>query len=84
MHVCHCVTRFLCRIFNTNNLWINLNAVDRLMKAPEGMHMEVIVNNKVGIHTVTVVDSDSHVHCSFRCWAMDSKSSNLRQLLVLP
>jgi UTP--glucose-1-phosphate uridylyltransferase len=35
------------KIFNTNNLWINLKAIDRLMKVPEGMHMEVIVNDKM-------------------------------------
>ena len=34
------------RIFNTNNLWMNLKAVNRLVKESK-LHMEVIVNNKV-------------------------------------
>ena len=35
------------RIFNTNNLWINLPAVKRLLAAKQ-MKKEIIVNNKVG------------------------------------
>jgi len=34
------------KIFNTNNLWMNLPAVKRLTSSEE-MEMEVIVNNKV-------------------------------------
>ncbi|CAB4033643.1 UTP--glucose-1-phosphate uridylyltransferase-like isoform X2, partial [Paramuricea clavata] len=33
------------RIFNTNNLWVRLAAIKRLLDAKK-MHMEVIVNNK--------------------------------------
>ncbi|CAB4010237.1 RNA-directed DNA polymerase from mobile element jockey-like, partial [Paramuricea clavata] len=33
------------RIFNTNNLWVRLAAIQRLLDAKK-MHMEVIVNNK--------------------------------------
>ena len=36
------------RIFNTNNLWVNLKAMDSLMKKKQ-LHMEVIVNNKVNV-----------------------------------
>ena len=34
------------RIFNTNNLWINLKAVERVIEE-ESLHMEIIVNHKV-------------------------------------
>ncbi len=33
------------RIFNTNNLWINLKAVERVVESGT-LHMEIIVNNK--------------------------------------
>ncbi|TDL21331.1 UTP-glucose-1-phosphate uridylyltransferase [Rickenella mellea] len=33
------------KIFNTNNLWINLKALKRIMDT-EGMELEIIVNNK--------------------------------------
>ena len=42
---------FVCRIFNTNNLWTNLRAVERVM-AQGTLQMEVIVNPKVSSHTV--------------------------------
>lgn len=34
------------KIFNTNNLWINLRAVERVVET-ECLHMEIIVNHKV-------------------------------------
>ncbi|XP_046849455.1 UTP--glucose-1-phosphate uridylyltransferase-like isoform X2 [Xenia sp. Carnegie-2017] len=33
------------RIFNTNNLWVRMSAIKRLLDAKK-MHMEVIINNK--------------------------------------
>ena len=36
----------LFRIFNTNNLWVNLKAIERLLSKDQ-IHMEVIVNQKV-------------------------------------
>lgn len=38
------------KIFNTNNLWMKLSAVQRLTDSGD-MNMEVIVNNKVGDST---------------------------------
>lgn len=37
---------FVVRIFNTNNLWMKLTAIKRLVEEDK-MHMEVIINNKV-------------------------------------
>ncbi|KAL7009079.1 UTP-glucose-1-phosphate uridylyltransferase [Cystobasidiomycetes sp. EMM_F5] len=34
------------KIFNTNNIWLNLRAIKRVMDG-EGMDLEIIVNNKV-------------------------------------
>ena len=39
------VTKF--RIFNTNNLWMRLPAIKRIV-TEETLHMEVIENKKVG------------------------------------
>ncbi len=36
----------LYRIFNTNNLWVNLKAMQRVVDGHE-LHMEIIVNPKV-------------------------------------
>ena len=45
----------LFRIFNTNNLWVNLKAIERLL-SKDKIHMEVIVNQKV--HTFMQVQLD--------------------------
>jgi len=37
------------RIFNTNNLWVNMPAIARLVENHQ-MHMEIIVNPKVNIY----------------------------------
>jgi len=37
------------RVFNTNNLWINLEAIKRLCDA-DALEMEVIENKKVCCH----------------------------------
>lgn len=39
----HPVRKF--KIFNTNNLWINLKALKRVMEV-EGMELEIIINPK--------------------------------------
>ncbi len=38
------ITKF--KVFNTNNLWANLSAIDRLIKA-DSIQTEVIANRKV-------------------------------------
>ena len=37
------------KVFNTNNLWANMRAIDRLLSRRE-MEMDVIVNRKVHVH----------------------------------
>jgi UDP-N-acetylglucosamine pyrophosphorylase len=38
------------RIFNTNNLWINLPAIKRVIEE-KTLHMEIIVNHKVKLNS---------------------------------
>lgn len=35
-----------CRIFNTNNLWVSLEAMNRVVER-HALHLEIIVNPKV-------------------------------------
>ena len=42
---------FFDRIFNTNNLWINMKAMQRVLEE-RVLEMEIIVNPKVGISRV--------------------------------
>ena len=52
-HVYFLLLICVCRIFNTNNLWTNLRAVERVMAAGT-LTMEVIVNPKVSSNTVNI------------------------------
>ena len=43
------------KVFNTNNLWASLSAIDRLL-SEDAMNMEVIANRKVSwVYVVVVV-----------------------------
>ena len=42
------------KVFNTNNLWASLSAIDRLL-SEDAMNMEVIANRKVSWIYVVVV-----------------------------
>ncbi|CAF1573564.1 unnamed protein product, partial [Didymodactylos carnosus] len=46
------------RIFNTNNLWINLSAIKRIIEE-KSMHMEIIVNNKSTDKGVNVIQLET-------------------------
>lgn len=48
------------KIFNTNNLWINLKAVKRIMDTT-GMDLEIIVNNKVADNGEAVIQLETAV-----------------------
>ena len=50
----HDIVMFLllfCRIFNTNNLWMKLGAIHRLVKQ-RALSMEIIVNRKVNLANI--------------------------------
>ena len=51
------------RIFNTNNLWVNLPAIKRVIEE-KTLHMEIIVNHKV---EKNVFVFDSVRFDSFQC-----------------
>lgn len=44
------------RVFNTNNLWINLPAIERLLKRGS-LHMEIIENKKVLLFYISIMGS---------------------------
>ncbi|CAF3788024.1 unnamed protein product [Rotaria magnacalcarata] len=46
------------RIFNTNNLWINLPAVKRIIE-DQTLHMEIIVNNKAMDKGINVIQLET-------------------------
>ncbi len=46
------MTYYYFRIFNTNNLWINLAAIKRVVES-NLLDLEIIVNNKVQTPTYT-------------------------------
>ena len=58
----------LVRIFNTNNLWVSLRAVDRVL-TEDTLKMEVIVNPKVcvlgGGEAYVNICSDCISYCHF-------------------
>ena len=55
-----CVFTVPCRIFNTNNLWVNLHAIKRVVEE-RTLRMEIIVNNKVSARMKT---GDITSYCS--------------------
>jgi len=53
------------KIFNTNNLWINLRAVKRVMDN-DGMDLEIIVNNKVSDKGEAVIQLETAVGAAIK------------------
>lgn len=59
------------KIFNTNNLWMNLPAIDRIMSpaeggAEEGMELDIIVNNKVTDDGQAVIQLETAVGAAIK------------------
>ncbi|KAK4691495.1 UTP--glucose-1-phosphate uridylyltransferase, partial [Phenoliferia sp. Uapishka_3] len=52
-------------IFNTNNLWVNLRAVKRVMDN-DGMDLEIIVNNKVSDAGEAVIQLETAVGAAIK------------------
>ncbi|KAL8279501.1 hypothetical protein RQP46_008063 [Phenoliferia psychrophenolica] len=53
------------KIFNTNNLWVNLRAVKRVMDN-DGMDLEIIVNNKVSDSGEAVIQLETAVGAAIK------------------
>ncbi|BGP18750.1 UTP-glucose-1-phosphate uridylyltransferase [Rhodosporidiobolus nylandii] len=53
------------KIFNTNNLWINLRAIKRIMEN-DGMDLEIIVNNKVDDKGAPVIQLETAVGAAIK------------------
>ena len=57
------------KIFNTNNLWVNLESIDRVLKE-KTLDMEVIINNKTLDNGMNVIQLEQAVGAaikSFEC-----------------
>ncbi|KAG8726536.1 UTP-glucose-1-phosphate uridylyltransferase, partial [Ceratobasidium sp. 428] len=53
------------KVFNTNNLWINLKAVKRIMEG-EGMELDIIVNHKVADDGTPVIQLETAVGAAIK------------------
>ncbi|CEQ43003.1 SPOSA6832_04869, partial [Sporobolomyces salmonicolor] len=53
------------KIFNTNNLWVNLRAIKRIMEN-DGMDLEVIVNNKTSDKGEAVIQLETAVGAAIK------------------
>jgi len=55
------------KIFNTNNLWINLKAIDRVLET-KSLHMDVIVNNKTTDKGFNVIQLETASGSAIKCF----------------
>lgn len=55
------------KFFNTNNIWANLKAIDRVL-SEKTLNMEIIVNNKTLDHGVRVVQLETAVGAAMKCF----------------
>lgn len=53
------------KIFNTNNLWVNLRAIKRIMEN-DGMDLEIIVNNKTSDKGEAVIQLETAVGAAIK------------------
>lgn len=53
------------KIFNTNNIWLNLKAIKRIMEG-EGMDLEIIVNNKTTDSGEAVIQLETAVGAAIK------------------
>lgn len=55
------------KFFNTNNLWVKLDAIERVMEQGS-MNMEIIVNNKTLENNINVVQLETAVGAAMKCF----------------
>ncbi|KAL7281344.1 hypothetical protein ACG7TL_004653 [Trametes sanguinea] len=70
------------KIFNTNNLWINLKALKRIMEN-EGMELEIIVNPKVTEDGTSVIQLETAAGAAIRHFK-NAKGINVPRSRFLP
>jgi len=70
------------KIFNTNNLWVNLKAVKRVMEEEE-LAMEIIVNNKVTDDGQAVIQLETAVGAAIKHFR-NAKGINVPRSRFLP
>lgn len=55
------------KIFNTNNLWVNLEAMKRVVEE-NSLHMEIIVNNKISECGANVIQLETASGAAIKCF----------------
>jgi len=55
------------KFFNTNNIWANLNGIERVLNA-KTLNMEIIVNHKTLEHGVRVIQLETAVGAAMKCF----------------
>lgn len=55
------------KFFNTNNLWIGLKAIERILNTDE-MNMEIIVNNKTAENGANIIQLETAVGAAMKCF----------------
>lgn len=55
------------KFFNTNNLWVKLDAIERVLEQGS-MNMEIIVNNKTLENNLNVVQLETAVGAAMKCF----------------
>jgi len=62
------------KIFNTNNLWLNLRAIKRVLEG-DGMDLEIIVNNKTTDSGEAVIQLETAVGAAIKHFNMPMVST---------
>ncbi|RPD63993.1 UTP-glucose-1-phosphate uridylyltransferase [Lentinus tigrinus ALCF2SS1-6] len=70
------------KIFNTNNLWVNLKALKRIMEN-DGMELDIIVNPKVTDNGVSVIQLETAAGAAIRHFK-NAKGINVPRNRFLP
>ena len=55
-------------VFNTNNLWINLKAIGRVMREQDALDMEIIVNTKTLDNGSHVIQLETAIGAAMKCF----------------
>ncbi|XP_055373590.1 UTP--glucose-1-phosphate uridylyltransferase isoform X2 [Condylostylus longicornis] len=55
------------KFFNTNNIWANLKAIDRVINQ-KGLNMEIIINNKTLENGLRVIQLETAVGAAMKCF----------------
>lgn len=58
-----CIRKF--KFFNTNNLWIKLKAIDRVLRK-DSMDLEITVSNKILKNNISIIQLETAIGASIK------------------